>query len=68
MEAFWEPMLDWCGGSGSLGWREAGEVAFLLFVGGIAADPREYLSVFRENRIEGPAQGLRAGLGAGRMV
>lgn len=60
MEAFWKAMLDRCGGSGSLGWREAGEIAFLLLVGWIAADPREYLSVFRENRIDDVASQAEA--------
>ena len=53
-------MLDRCGGSGSLGWCEAGEVAFLLFVSWIAADPCEYLTVLRENRIDDVASQTEA--------
>lgn len=60
MEAFREPMLDWCGGSGSLGWREAGEITFLLLVGWIAADPREFLTVLREHRIDDVASQTEA--------
>ena len=60
MEAFWEPMLHRCGDFGPLGWREASEIAFLLLVGWIAADPREYLSVFGEDWIDDVASQTEA--------
>ena len=53
-------MFYWCGGSGSLGRCEAGEIAFLLLVGWIAADPREHLAVLRENRIDDVASQTEA--------
>jgi hypothetical protein len=60
VEAFGEAVLHRGGGSGSFGGGKAGEVAFLLFVSGIAADPGEDLALFGEDRVDDVASQAEA--------